>query len=336
MNSLLVITMGDYNGIGPEVAAKALLQSGLKKDTVVWSGLPSVLEAALQQFAPDLPLHRMSHDTDIRKNQLNLLSLPEEYPTSIQPGTLSADAGLQAMLSIDLALQFCTRFPHSALITSPISKEAISLAGYHVPGHTEYLAQKTETNEVLMILTSSSLTVALCTIHVPLRQVADMITPETLSLKLTLFKESLIKDFGISDPSIAVLGLNPHAGDGGVLGSEEVEIIRPLLSDLNRNEKVYDGPYPADGFFASGSYKKYDGIFAMYHDQGLIPFKALSFGQGVNFSAGLPLIRTSPDHGTAFEIAGKELADPSSFLEACQLASTMIRNRRKSTSERTA
>lgn len=331
MNSLLVITMGDYNGIGPEVAAKALLQSGVQKDTVVWSGLPSVLKASLQQFAPDLPLHRMSHDTDIREHQLNLFSLPEEYPTSIEPGTLSAEAGLQSMLSIDLALQLCSRFPHSALVTSPISKEAISLAGYDVPGHTEYLAQKTETNEVLMILTSSSLTVALCTIHVPLRQVADMITPETLSLKLTLFKECLIKDFGISDPSIAVLGLNPHAGDGGVLGSEEVEIIRPLLSDLNRNEKVYDGPFPADGFFASGSYKKYDGIFAMYHDQGLIPFKTLSFGQGVNFSAGLPLIRTSPDHGTAFEIAGKGMADPSSFLEACQLASTMIHNRRKST-----
>lgn len=323
--------MGDFNGIGPEVALKSLLKTDPGNSTPVWIGLPSVLEWTLKRFDLKAELHTATDVSEIREGKLNLLPMTESEVAKIQYGEISATAGNYAMRSIEIAAGLCKDGIASAMVTSPISKEAISLANYHLPGHTEFLAKLTGSNNYLMILTSAQLTVALSTIHIPLKEVSGQIRTEKLIRDLSLFRNSLRLDFGIPDPSVAVLGLNPHAGEGGVLGTEEQEQIIPALAHLNREKTRFHGPWPADGFFASASHNTYDGVFAMYHDQGLIPFKTLSFGGGVNFTAGLPIIRTSPDHGTAFGIAGKAMADPSSFLEAYNLACKMVWNRKNRT-----
>lgn len=320
--------MGDYNGIGPEVAAKSLLKIDTKASTPVWIGTPSVLDKVIAQYGLPLLYHLASDVYDIKEQHVNLLPLQSGHQEAvISYGTVSGLAGALAMKSIEFTTELCMNRTVSAMVTSPISKEALSLASCRFPGHTEYLASLTGSKEVLMILTSDRLTVALCTIHLPLKNVAGQITDEVLTRNLTLFMNSLKKDLGIESPTIAVLALNPHAGDGGILGTEETDLIRPALQKLNDKATRFEGPFPADGFFASAAYENYDGIFAMYHDQGLIPFKMLSFGGGVNFTAGLPIIRTSPDHGTAFGIAGKGTADSSSFLEAYHLALKMVLNR---------
>lgn len=327
MKPLIAITMGDFNGIGPEVALKSLLRTDMSVSTPLWIGLPSVFEWTLNRFGLEAEVHIATGITDIREEMINLLPVEDTEPAEIRCGEISAIAGRYAMRSVEVAAGLCMDGVTAAMVTSPISKEAISMANYAVPGHTEFLAKLTGTGSYLMILTSSQLTVALSTIHIPLRDVSGQIQSDKLIRDLTLFRNSLRFDFGISTPSVAVLGLNPHAGDGGVLGSEEIEQIIPALAHLNQEETLFHGPWSADGFFASGSHTSYDGVFAMYHDQGLIPFKTLSFGGGVNFTAGLPIIRTSPDHGTAFGIAGESKADPSSFLEAYNLACKMVHNR---------
>jgi 4-hydroxythreonine-4-phosphate dehydrogenase len=210
------------------------------------------------------------------------------------------------------------------MVTLPISKEAINLTDYKIPGHTEFLATKTNTASVLMMLVNGDLRVALTTVHIPISDVAHTITKKLIIEKATILNNSLKSDFSISNPKIAVLGLNPHAGDGGVIGKEEIEIIQPAIKELQEQGVLASGPYPADGFFGQKRHLQYDAILAMYHDQGLAPFKLISFGKGVNFTAGLPIIRTSPDHGTAFDIANKGVADPSSFLQAYQLAVELV------------
>ncbi|MDX1642381.1 MAG: 4-hydroxythreonine-4-phosphate dehydrogenase PdxA, partial [Balneolaceae bacterium] len=211
------------------------------------------------------------------------------------------------------------------------SKEAIHMAGYDVPGHTEFLAEKTGTKEVVMVLASDDLRVALATIHIPLKDVKKSLQKDKLQRYLRILYRSLNVDFGIEKPKIGVLGLNPHAGDGGVIGNEEIELITPALQELSEEGILVDGPFAADGYFGSQLYKIYDATLAMYHDQGLIPFKALTFGTGVNFTAGLPIIRTSPDHGTAFNIAGENIADEQSFQSAYQMAVMMAKNRLEKT-----
>jgi 4-hydroxythreonine-4-phosphate dehydrogenase len=240
---------------------------------------------------------------------------------------LSANAGSAAMIALETAIRLCMNNKCYALVTAPISKEAISMAGYSVPGHTEFLAQQTTADDVVMMLVSGKLRVALVSTHVPLKDVAAYISTKKIISKTKILHQSLISDFGIRSPRIAVLGLNPHAGDGGVLGLEEIEIIEPSVQFLREIGFKADGPFPADGFFGSRLNNTYDAILAMYHDQGLVPFKTLSFGKGVNFTAGLPIIRTSPDHGTAFSIAGKNIADEKSFLEAYKLAAIMAMKR---------
>ena len=212
------------------------------------------------------------------------------------------------------------------MTTCPISKEVIARAGFAFPGHTEFIAEQTGADEVLMMMVSGGLRVGLVTAHIPLSEVASAITRETVGRTIRMMAASLRGDYGIETPRIAVLGLNPHAGDGGVLGPEEREIIKPAMDSLSHLAEL-TGPYPADGFFGSGKWKEVDGIVAMYHDQGLAPFKALSFGRGVNMSAGLPIVRTSPDHGTGFDIAGSGRAEASSLKAALVLAAEIAKRR---------
>ncbi|MEQ8425423.1 MAG: 4-hydroxythreonine-4-phosphate dehydrogenase PdxA, partial [Cyclobacteriaceae bacterium] len=214
-----------------------------------------------------------------------------------------------------------------AFVTGPIDKSTMHGESFPFTGHTEYLTHEFQATESLMLMTGQDLRVGLVTEHVALRDVPDLISKERVELKIRLMELSLKKDFNISKPKIAVLGLNPHAGDDGLIGAEENTIIRPVITDLKHKGKLIFGPFPADGFFAAGQHKKYDGIIAMYHDQGLIPFKSLAFDTGVNFTAGLPVIRTSPDHGTAYNIAGKNLADESSMRQAIYLAADIIKHR---------
>lgn len=315
------ITVGDFNGIGPEIILKTLSEEDLKRSTPVIHAPVKVIDHYSGLLNIDLNFNVLEDPSAIKKGCINILpiNLPE---LSITPGTLSLDSGKVAMKAIEIGIELCLQKTTDAIVTAPISKESVNLAGYEIPGHTEFLASSTNTESVLMMLVSGPLRVALVTTHIPVKAVADTITPRLIKEKVKLLGNSLIKDFGIAAPNIAVFGLNPHAGDGGVIGREEIEMITPTLQDINKSSENYQvaGPYPADGFFGQKLYENYDGILAMYHDQGLAPFKLLSFGKGVNFTAGLPIIRTSPDHGTAFNIAGKGVANPSSFKEAYDLA----------------
>ncbi|MAL16566.1 MAG: 4-hydroxythreonine-4-phosphate dehydrogenase PdxA [Balneola sp.] len=324
----IAISVGDFNGIGPEIILKSLAQKDLDKSTPIVACPKQVLQEASELLSTPINFHLTTDSSDIKDGAINILEIETDQLEST-PGVLTAQSGLVAMKSIEKCIELCISNSSDAMVTAPISKEAINLAGYKIPGHTEFLAEQTNTESVLMMLVSGNLRVALVTAHTPIRKVAQTITGELIQTKLELLADSLIRDFGISKPKIAVLGLNPHAGDGGVIGTEEIETISPLLKEIkaNRSDVVIHGPYPADGFFGQQLHNEHDAILAMYHDQGLAPFKLLSFGKGVNFTAGLPIIRTSPDHGTAFDIAGKGVANPSSFNEAFTLAVELANKR---------
>lgn len=325
---IIAISMGDPNGVGPEVTIKSLKSSDLSRSIPVWIGYKNVFEYYSKKYEIDLSIRSFSEGKEPEPGHVYLLDLSDgDFP--LVPGIISGDAGKASMKAVQKGIELCLNGSADALVTAPISKEAINKAGYHVPGHTEFLAEKTKTNEVVMVLAGENLRVALATIHIPLKDVAGSIQIRKLQSHLRILHQSLSKDFGISKPKIGVLGLNPHAGDGGVIGNEEIDLITPALEELSEDKILIDGPFAADGYFGSQLYKVYDATFAMYHDQGLIPFKALTFGKGVNFTAGLPIIRTSPDHGTAFNIAGKNLADERSFIAAYEMAVNMAHNRKK-------
>ncbi|HEY2348776.1 MAG TPA: 4-hydroxythreonine-4-phosphate dehydrogenase PdxA, partial [Puia sp.] len=238
-----------------------------------------------------------------------------EEEVSINPGQLTEAGGLYAVKSLISATEALKDKKIDALVTAPIHKKNIQSANFAFTGHTPYLKQAFAVKDVLMLMSSENFRVGLVTEHLPVSEIAKNITRETIISKLNIMKESLIRDFGIDKPRIAVLGLNPHAGDDGLIGREEEDIIKPAIKDAKHNMLAY-GPYSADAFFARNQQQKFDGVLAMYHDQGLIPFKSLAYGEGINYTAGLPAIRTSPDHGTAFDIAGKNKADTGSFLAA--------------------
>jgi len=324
----IAISVGDFNGIGPEIILKSLTQKDLGKSTPIVVCPKQILQEASESLSLPINFHLASDVSEIKDGTINILQI-ETHQLENTPGVLTAQSGLVAMKSIERCIELCVSNSSDAMITAPISKEAINLAGYKIPGHTEFLADQTHTESVLMMLVSRNLRVALVTAHTPIRKVAQTITRELIQTKLEILADSLIMDFGISKPKIAVLGLNPHAGDGGVIGTEEIDTISPLLKEIKakRGDITVRGPYPADGFFGQQLHKEHDAILAMYHDQGLAPFKLLSFGKGVNFTAGLPIIRTSPDHGTAFDIAGKGVANPSSFNEAYTLAVELANKR---------
>jgi 4-hydroxythreonine-4-phosphate dehydrogenase len=325
---IIGISQGDINGIGPEVILKALIEPGICDicTPVLFSSQKTVSYYRKVLGLEEFNFHPIRDFTQINHKKVNVMICYEEE-VNIEMGKLTEVGGKYARISLDQATKALQENQVHALVTAPINKSNIQGEGFHYPGHTEYLADKLQGEPLMILCNENGLRVALVTGHVPLNEVAVRVTAETLTKKITLFYESLVKDFAIRKPKIAVLGLNPHAGDNGTLGNEDLEIIRPAIEQLKLDALVY-GPYPADGFFGSSAYKKFDGILAMYHDQGLIPFKTLAFNEGVNFTAGLSKIRTSPDHGTAFEIAGKNEASEHSFRRALYTAIDIYRNRK--------
>ena len=323
----IAISLGDPNGIGPEVALKTVGLLDLEGSIPVLAGSRPTLELYREWIPDDLQLLDFNSGSEPSAGSIYFYEVDGSSDFHPEPATLSAASGDISMRSVEAAAELCLKNECDAMVTSPISKEAIQLAGYAFPGHTEFLAEKTGVEHVVMMLVSSVFRVALATIHIPFRRIADSISVQGIITNTRILHQSLQTDFGIANPKIGVLGLNPHAGDGGYIGREEIEIIKPALKELQKESIQVEGPFPADAYFANQRQKKYHATLAMYHDQGLIPFKALSFGKGVNYTAGLPIIRTSPDHGTAFDIAGKRIADYGSFREAYDLAVTMTMNR---------
>ncbi|WP_069131261.1 4-hydroxythreonine-4-phosphate dehydrogenase PdxA [Rhodohalobacter halophilus] len=333
MKPIIAISMGDFNGIGPEVVLKYLSQTDLNKSTPLILGSQSVFDVYQNKYQTNLTIRRISKSNDVQPGKINLLEVDSVAETDVQPGQITKKGGQAAMRAVEYGINSCMAGTTHALVTAPISKEAIHKAGYSYPGHTEFLAEKTNTERYMMILASGGLRVGLLTGHIPLKIVSKSISVDLILQKLVILNHSLMNNFGIEQPKIAMLGLNPHAGDGGVLGDEEDKLIKPALIEAKARNIEVDGPFPADGFFGSQKQNQYDAILATYHDQGLIPFKSLSFGKGVNFTAGLPIIRTSPDHGTAYDIAGENRANSDSFQAAYTLAVEMARNKFKEVSQ---
>lgn len=318
MKPVIAISMGDFNGIGPEVILKSS-DSFFGDSTPLLLGHHKPFQFYAEKLGITPHINMVTSPDEVEEDKLNLLQISDKE-LKPEPGKLSAVAGKLSMEAVEAGVKLCLQNKASALVTAPISKEAITLAGYNVPGHTDFLAQETNTDFVLMMLVSGSLRVALVTAHIPVRDISTQITKEKIERSVRALYKSLKDDFSINQPKIAVFGLNPHSGDGGVIGMEEIEIIGPAIEELSKEIEGIEGPFAADGFFGQKMQNSFDGILAMYHDQGLAPFKALSFGKGVNFTAGLPIIRTSPDHGTAFSIAGMNKANQQSFTEAYKLA----------------
>lgn len=325
---IIGITTGDINGIGPEIIIKALSDNRILDlcTPIVFSSNKVINYYRRIAVDHQLVFNSTKEMDKLNPKQVNVFNCWEEE-VSIQPGVLTEAGGKYAVRSLQVAAQCLKDGQLDALVTGPIHKSNAQSANFPFSGHTPFLKEKFEAKDVLMLLYHNDLRVALATEHIPIEKVAGSITHEVLQSKLTLLRDSLVKDFGIDKPRIAVLGLNPHAGDEGSIGNQEQNIIKPMVEQWQQNGHLVYGPYSADAFFAKGNYKNFDGILAMYHDQGLIPFKTLANGEGVNFTAGLSVIRTSPDHGTAFDIAGKNLADHSSFMEAIFQSIELLRQR---------
>lgn len=321
------ITHGDYNGIGYEVSLKALADEMITElFTPVFYGIAELVEKAAVDFGLTLPPVRViKRSEEAEEGYLNIVDLgirPE-----LEPGKVSHKAGESAVLALERAVSDVLAGKIDSLVTAPISKEAVQSDRFKFTGHTEFLADRSHA-QAQMILYSDQLRVALLSTHLAVSDIPASVSREAVSDAVRRFDATLRQDFNIERPCIAVMSLNPHCGDGGLLGTEEIREITPAINELSEQLLVF-GPYAADGFFASGAWKKFDGILAMYHDQGLAPFKALAGAEGVNFSAGLPFIRTSPDHGTGYDIAWKGEADCTSMRQAIYSAIDLTRNRRR-------
>lgn len=322
------ITHGDINGIGYEVILKAFSDPVmLELCTPVIYGSPKV--AAYHRKAMDISTNfsivvSAANAQDGKVNIVNCIE--EELKVELTKPTV--EGGKAALMALERALAEYREGLFDVLVTAPINKHTIQSDSFHFPGHTEYIQERAgEGKEALMILLKGDFRVALVTGHIPVSEIASHITKELIQKKLQIFHRSLKQDFGIDNPRIAVFSLNPHGGDNGLLGSEEQDIIIPAMKEMVAQGIQCFGPYPADGFMGSGNYMHFDGILAMYHDQGLAPFKALAMDEGVNFTAGLPVVRTSPAHGTAYDIAGKGIASEDSFRQAVYVALDIFRNR---------
>lgn len=324
----VAITHGDTNGIGYEVILKTFEEPGmLELCTPIIYGSPKA--AAYHRKMLDLQTNFsiINSAEDAKEGRVNLLATFDEE-VKIEVGQPSPEAGEAALKALDRAMTDFRSGLYDVLVTAPINKNNIQSDQFHFCGHTEYIENCVgDGQKALMILMNGDLRVALVTTHLPIKDVAKAITKEAIVEKTKIFHTSLKRDLRIANPRIAVLALNPHAGDNGVLGTEERDVISPAIEELEAAGIQAFGPYPADGFFGSGMYSKFDGVMAMYHDQGLAPFKALAVEDGVNFTAGLPIVRTSPDHGTAYDIAGKGIADANSFRQAIYTAIDIYRNR---------
>jgi 4-hydroxythreonine-4-phosphate dehydrogenase len=324
------ITIGDFNGIGPEVVIKTLANPSITQlCTPVIYGSSKVISYHKNIVNPqEFNFHSTATADKIYHQKINVVNCWQEN-VNIALGKETEEAGRFAHTSLDRAVQDLKAGYIDVLVTAPVSKNAMKMAGFPYPGHTEFLANAFGEKDALMMMMAEQMRVALVTAHLPLQQVSSAITRELIRNKLDQLIKSLEVDFGISKPVIAVLGLNPHAGENGHLGREEEDIIRPVIVEAKKSGDIIMGPYPADGLFGAMRFKKFDGILAMYHDQGLIPFKMLHFHDGVNYSAGLPYVRTSPDHGTAYEIAGKNEADPASFRASLFAALDIYKSRER-------
>ncbi len=326
-NKIVVgISQGDLNGIGLEIILKTLSDPALSEICVpvLFSSQKTVSYFRKMLGLEDFNFNPLRDFNQLHTKKPNVFICYEEEVT-IEMGKPTLASGKYAKLSLESATQALFDKKIDVLVTAPINKHNIQEAGFKYPGHTEYLGDKLD-GKPLMLLCSQDLRIAVVTGHLALKNVPQQITTENVLTKITQLHTSLVKDFGIRKPKIAVLGLNPHAGENGSMGDEENTAIIPAITKAKESMMVY-GPYSADGFFGNHTQSQFDGVLAMYHDQGLIPFKTLAFNNGVNFTAGLNFIRTSPDHGTAYEIAGKQIADESSFREALYMAIDIYRTR---------
>lgn len=320
MKPFIAVTIGDFNGIGPEIALKAAAHTTTRKlCTPLLVGPLNIFEHVHEKLKIKVKLQRVVFPWR-DSTSIPVLDVGDGLWADIRYGAVTKGAGKSAGVAIEKAVELCSTGKTAAMVTSPVSKEAMQLAGYSFPGQTEMIALLSRSSKVAMMLVSDKMRIGLVTIHTPLRSVADSITKEKIVDKTTIIADALKKNFRINNPRIAVLSLNPHAGEAGILGSEEKDIITPAVDALKGAGLKVEGPLSADAFFGTASYESFDAVLAMYHDQGLIPVKMSSFGTTVNFSAGLNIIRTSPGHGTAFDIAGKGSADISSMLEALKYA----------------
>ncbi len=323
------ITQGDSNGIGYEVIIKAFSDERmLEMCTPVIYGSSKIFGFYKKQLhnIAQINTNIISNAREAHPKRVNILNcLPEN--TTVEPGLSTPDAARAAIVSLERGTEDLKAGNIDVLVTAPINKRAMNGEGFGYTGHTEYLCKKFGADDVTMIMVSDQLKVGIVTSHIPLKDVPGALSVDKIMHKLRALNQSMERDFGIDSPKIAVLGLNPHCGDGGLLGDEEQSVILPAINAANEEGILAFGPYSADGFFGLGNYSKFDAILAMYHDQGLAPFKALAFENGVNFTAGLPVVRTSPDHGTAYEKAGKDLADPRSMISAIYTAIDIYRNR---------
>lgn len=324
------ISIGDVNGIGLEIIIKTLAESAIYNYcTPIVYGHTKVASFHRRSVqVHDLNFNVINHPSQAHHKKANMINCWEE-DVKIDLGVSNEVGGKYAFLSLERATADLLAGDIDALVTAPINKDNIQNENFNFPGHTEYLQERDAAAESLMFLVSDTLRVGVVTGHIPVSQIASSITVEKIVGKLKLMNDSLRTDFWIRKPKIAVLGLNPHAGDNGLIGKEEQEIIAPALEEARNAGILAFGPYPADGFFANGSYEQFDAVLAMYHDQGLIPFKQISFESGVNFTAGLSFVRTSPDHGTAYDIAGQNKASEVSFREALFTALQIVRHRKE-------
>jgi len=324
------ISIGDINGIGLEVIIKTLADSRIfDYCTPVVYGHTKVASFHRRSVqVHDLNFNVIDNPGQAQHKKANLINCWDE-DVKIELGRVTATGGLYAFKSLERATTDLVAGHIDALVTAPINKDNIQSEHFNFPGHTEYLQQRDNAPGVLMFLISETLRVGVVTGHIPVAQVAQSLTIEGILAKLKLMNTCLKQDFWIRKPKIAVLGLNPHAGDNGLIGDEEKNIIIPAIEEARAADILALGPYPADGFFANAAYMQFDAVLAMYHDQGLIPFKQISFESGVNYTAGLSFVRTSPDHGTAYDIAGKNMASEISFREALFEAVNIVKRRRE-------
>lgn len=322
------ITQGDINGISYEVILKTLLDARVYENcTPILYGSPKVVayhRKALNLGSFNLQSIRTVDEASAKR--ANLINCLDDN-VRVELGKSTHQAGEASLLSLKAAIKDLKENKIDVLVTGPINKNNIQSAEFNFPGHTEYLKEEFKTQDVLMILVSEVVKVAVVTGHVPLSKVASLLTIDKILSKIRLLNQSMQIDFAVRRPRIAVLSLNPHAGDEGVIGSEETEIIIPAIEKAKEENIMVFGPYAADGFFGSSNFRKFDAVLAMYHDQGLAPFKALVFEDGVNFTAGLPIVRTSPAHGTAYELVGQDKASESSFRQALYLACDIFKHR---------
>lgn len=311
------ITIGDINGVGPEVTMKALSDSRLLNYfTPVIYGSTKTLSYYRKNFRlNDFQYTQVRNAQEVIPQKVNVINCWEET-FEIKAGTPSDTASKAARLALERAVEDIKNKEIDAIVTAPINKHNIQNENFKFPGHTEYLADAFNVKDSLMLMVSDNLRIGLVTGHIPLNEVSKKITPEVIKSKIEVLHDTLKNHFGIPKPKIAVMGINPHNGDKGLIGTEEIDFLDELILEIRKTNKLIFGPFPADGFFGGGNFTQYDAVLAMYHDQGLIPFKTLAFGNGINFTAGLPIIRTSPDHGTAYSIAGKDIANESSMRTA--------------------